>query len=174
MAMQQPANYRPHAVFLVGTSAGVLLFVGAVLQVAVWELPAYYRSNGPGLPEPTKTFFKMFGHRPDAYLIAVVFWLWWPMVAALAYCHHRHREPQAFAIAFLYWFACYWLVAVLVLAFMALLCVYPILMLLLANLQGSPDYMWVVSVVSWSLPVAVLVFAVACWLRFRGGTGKAT
>lgn len=174
MAMQQTANYRPHAVFLVGASAGVLLFLSAVLQVAVWELRAYYRSNGPGLPEPARTFFGTFGHRPDGYLIAVVFWLWWPMVAALAYCHHRHREPQVFAVAFLYWFVCCWLLAAVVLAFMAMLCVYPLLGLLLADLEGSPHYMWAVSVVSWSLPVGVLLFAIACWLCFRGGSDKKT
>jgi hypothetical protein len=142
--------------------------------VAAWDLPSFYRSKGLGVPAPAKTFFDTFGHRPDAYLVAVVFWLWWPMVAALAYCHHRHRPPQAFAVAFFYWFACCWLLAAAVLAFMAMLCVYPVLTILLADLEGSPDYMWVVSAVSWLLPVAVLVFGVACWLRFRGGSGEGT
>ena len=174
MSTPQPANYRPHAIVLVGASAGVLLFLSAILQVAVWDLPSYYRSRVGDLPAPTETFFEMFGHRPDGYLIAVVFWLWWPMVIALAYCHHRHREPQAFAVAFLYWFACCWLLAAVVLAFMAMLFVYPLLGLLLAHLERSPDYMWVVPVVSWSLPVAVLLFTVACWWRFRGGTDKET
>lgn len=150
------------------------LFLAAVFQVAVWELPSYYRARVGDLPAPTDTFFEMFGHRPDGYLIAVVFWLWWPMVVALAYCHHRHREPQAFAVAFLYWFACCWLLAAVVLAFMAMLFVYPLLGLLLAHLERSPDYMWVVPVVSWSLPVAALFFTVACWWRFRGGTDKKT
>src|SRR4051794_7804349 len=109
MSTQQPANYRPHAAFLVGASAGVLLLLSGVLQLAVWDLPSYYRRHGPALPEPTKTFFDAFGHRPDAYLNAVVFWLWWPMAAAFVYCHHRHRAPQAFAPAFLYWFACCWM-----------------------------------------------------------------
>ena len=174
MSMQQPANYRPHAVFLVGASAGVLLFLAGLLQWAVWDLPSYYRSQGLGLPFATKALFDAFGHRPDAYLSAAVFWLWWPMVGSLAYCHFRHREPQAFAIAFLYWFACCWVLAAVVLAFLAMLCVLPVLGLLLADLEESPDYMWVVSAVSWSLPVAVLLFAVACWLRFRSATDQET
>ena len=165
-----PANYRPHAVFVVGASAAVLVFLSAILQVAVWDLRPYYRLNVAGLPAPTEIFLEMFGHRPDGYLIAVVFWLWWPMVVALAYCHHRHRQPQAFAIAFLYWFACCWLLAAAMLAFMAMLCVYPLLGLLLAHLERSPDYMKVVTVVSWSLPAAVLLFIAVCWWRFRRDT----
>lgn len=171
MSIPRPVNYRTHAIFLVGASAGVLLFLSAVLPVAVWNLPSYYRSRGE-LSALTKTFFEMFGHRPDAYLIAVVFWLWWPMVVALAYRHHRPRAPQAFAVAFLYWFACCWLLAAAILAFMAMLCVYPILGLLLADLEQSPEYTWGVAAVSWVLPVAVLLFTVACRWRYRGGPGK--
>jgi hypothetical protein len=168
--MHQSVNYRPHAIFLVVASAFVLLFVSAVFQGVVWELRAFYRYKGLGLSSLPRTFLDMFGHRPDCYLIAVILWLWWPMVAALAYCHCRHRED--FATAFLYWFACCWLLAALVLAFMAVLCVYPVLMLMLADLEGSPDYMWVVSVVSWSLPVVVLLFAIVCGLRFRKDAEK--
>jgi hypothetical protein len=96
------------------------------------------------------------------------------MVAALVYCNLRHRSPESFAVAFLYWFACCWLLAVLVLAFMALLCVWPVFTLLLAHLEGSPRGMWVVSAVSWLLPVLVLLFALGCWWRFRDGSGKDT
>jgi hypothetical protein len=170
--MQQSASYRPHAVFMVVASGFVLLFVSAVFQVAVWELRGFYRYNRFGLSGWPKTFLDLFGHRPDAYLMAVILWLWWPMVAALAYCHCRHREPQDFATAFLYWFACCWLLAALVLTFMAALCVYPVLVLMLADLEGSPDYMWVVTVVSWALPVVVLFFATACKMRFRKGAEK--
>lgn len=169
--MHQSASYRPHAVFLVVASGFVLLFLSAVFQVVVWELRGFYRYRGLGLSPLPRTFLDMFGHRPDCYLMAVVLWLWWPMVAASVYCHCRHSEAQAFATAFLYWFACCWLLAALVLTFMAVLCVYPLLMLMLADLEGSPDYMWVVSVVSWSLPVIVLIFIITCGLRFRNGAG---
>jgi len=140
--------------------------------LAAWELRAFYRSKHVKLPTPADTFFDMFGHRPDSYLTAVVLSLWWPMVASLIYCHYRHRPAHEFAIAFLYWFACCWMLAAGVIAFIAVLCGLPIYVNLLADLQGSPDYMVVVSVISWALPVATGVFGVACWLRFRRSRGQ--
>jgi hypothetical protein len=167
MSAQRPADFRSHAAFLVGTSVVVLLLISLTLQLAAWELRAYYRSQHVKLPVPADTFFDMFGHRPDSYLVAVVLWLWWPMVASLLYCHFRHRATHEFAIAFLYWFASCWMLAAGVIAFILVLCGWPILGNLLADLQESPDYMVVVSVISWALPNLTVIFGVACWLRFR-------
>src|SRR5262245_2978713 len=144
MSTRQSADYRPHAAFLVGASALVLLLVSITLQLAAWELRSFYRSKHMKLPVLADTFFDMFGHRPDAYLTSVVLWLWWPMVASFLYCHHRQREAHDFAIAFLYWFACCWMLAVGVIAFIAVLCGLPVYVNLAADLQGSPDYMVVV------------------------------
>src|SRR5688500_3364443 len=160
MTSASAIDYRPRAIFLVGLSALVLILLATALQVAAWEMAALYRSAPMSLHGLPALLIDSFGHRPDAYLIAVVFWFWWPKVAVLVYCHHRHPEAQAFAIAFLYAFATCWLVTAAALAFLASAYVYPILMLLLANLQPSPPHMWIVPVVSWCLPVAVLLFAV--------------
>ncbi len=167
MSKHRLADYRLQAFLMVVVSAAVLLFLSALLQTVVWEAKSYYHRHGPALPEPAKTFFDMFGRRPDGYLIAVVLWLWWLMVAELIYCHFRHRSARAFALAFLFRFVGCWLLAALVLSFMALMCVYPVFGLLLADLGSPPGCMNAVPVISWMLPVLVVIFGIACWWRFR-------
>ena len=166
MSMPKKTDFRAHAVLLVFGSAFVLFFISAVFQVAAWELRHFYQSGKYGrLSGLSYIFFDMFGHRPDLYLMAVIFWLWWPMVAMLVYCVNRFSDN--FAQAFLYGFAYCWLLAAVVLSFIVHLAVYPMMVILLADGDGTPKYMWIVSLVSWLLPVVILMFAIAYWLRFR-------
>jgi hypothetical protein len=166
MSMPKKTDFRAHAVLLVFGSAFVLFFISAVFQVAAWELRHFYQSGKYGrLSGLPYIFFDMFGHRPDLYLMAVIFWLWWPMVAMLLYCVNSCSHN--FARAFLYGFAYCWLLTAVVLSFMAFLCVYQMMVILLHDVDGTPQCMWLVSLVSWLLPVALLMFVIAYWLRFR-------
>ena len=165
-----PPDYRGHASFLLVASALVLLLGGSVLQQLVYELQDYYRTRYK-LPALAKLFFDTFG-RGGSNLLQVLFGLWWPMTAAYAYCHFRHKAPHDFAVAFLYWFLCCWMLVAVVLAFMGMACIIPTIGIG-EDLHESPWYMQVGAVMSWLLPVAVLVFAVVCWRRFRGGAVQA-
>jgi hypothetical protein len=167
-----PPDYRSHAAFLVGASALVLLLGGVVLQHLVVQLEDYYRTRYK-LPALAKLFFDAFGRRSDGNLTQVLFGLWWPMTAAFAYCHFRHKAPHDFAVAFLYWFLCCWMLVAVVLTFMGVACITPMIGIG-EDLHESPWYMQVGAVVSWLLPVAVLGFAVVCWRRFRRGAGETT
>jgi hypothetical protein len=135
MELGKANSFRPQAVFLVVASGVTLLFLSAAFQYAVWECRSFYRLRGMRPPLWSDMFLDMFGHRPDAYPVAVILWLWWPMVPALIYTHFRWRDSRYFPLEFLYWFSCCWLFAASVLAFMALLCVLPMLELLEADLN---------------------------------------
>src|SRR5687767_9080229 len=118
MSAPKPAGYQGQAICLVAASAFALLFIGVAMQVGVWELRGAYMAARLRPTTLAGFFLDTFGHRPDGYLIAAVFWLWWPMPAVLVWCAQCHRDPQAFATAFLFGFVCCWVGAATVLTFL--------------------------------------------------------
>ncbi len=173
MSSQTSPDYRKQAAGLVLGSAFVLFFISAPFQFAAWEFRGFYEARGIELNGLCKLYLVGFGHRPDCYLIAAIFWLWWPFVVSLIYCNRTYRSSPEFAIRFLYWFVSCWLLAGVVLTFFSFLCVFPAMAILLSDLAESPPAMRWVMVVSWTLPVAVLAYAIWCGLQLQNQTSKA-
>lgn len=164
--MPQPRFHerRETAVALVVISGMMILGLSLILQVVAWEIrpllaARFGWTNTAEFPTLTGAFADAFGYRPDAYLSAVVIWFFWPFVIALGHCHFRYRDPTEFAIAFLFWFVCCWLLVgfgiIVMLAISALGFV-----ILLAELRPIPPprVIALVSPISWTLPFIVLLF----------------
>ena len=75
---------RASAVALVLLSGLAILCLSIAFQALAWLLPNLFRSVGADLPEPTLLFVDVFGVRSEGYLLQVIWWLWWPMIGALA------------------------------------------------------------------------------------------
>lgn len=157
---------RPVAALLVVISFGLLFLLAFAAQVLAWDMKYIIDAVQAESPLVTSQYMKMFGLRPHGYLMPVLMWFWWPMVASLVHCLFRYRHPREFAIAFAYWFAFCWLAA----AFVLMLTVFPLVIarvMLLQELEQPPDYMRWVDRISYALPVLVIAFSIACWWRNR-------
>lgn len=166
-ARRDRLDLRPLAVMLVFGSGVVLLIMGMVLQVGMWELRSYASTEyGSELPGLTRFVLESFGVRSTKYVPAVAIWLWWPMVASLVYCMAKYRRPLEFAAAFIYWLSLCWLAVMFVVSFVAVT-ISMMWIYLCSDLVGPPWYMQAVSPISWAMLVAVVVFGIYCLWRYR-------
>lgn len=168
-----PFHQRREAALGLVLLSGVAIFCTSFpLQAAAWELRmlfyARFEWTESDLPALTRWFVDVFGYRPDCYLMAVVWWFFWPIAGSFGYCHFKYSKPVEFSSAFRYAFMYCWLIFVCFVCVVLMICSMPFAILLNELGHEPPAITAAIAPISWSLPIGAAGVAFGAWLRNRG------